>query len=237
MWDNPALLNRLAAAIVLATLLFVVGVAGRAVLDQHFPFRQVTVHGAVHADTRQGAAVRVPKLSGGFFSMDLPAVQRDFQQLPWVRRVDVHRLWPGRLVIALEEHRAAAAWNDRATLNEQGEIFAVEPDEGLPRIYAPEGMEKLLIRRYGEFTRAVAPLHMNVEQIVVTARQSWRMRLSGGITVELGRERIEERLARFVAGYPLAMAAVGGVVRADMRYPNGFAVKQAPRVDSIKGKA
>ena len=167
----------------------------------------------------------VPKMSGGFFSMDLAAVQAGFQALPWVRRVDVHRVWPGRLVVSLEEHQAAAAWNDRASLNSHGEVFPVEPAAGLPRIYAPDGMEKILFRRHGEFAQILSPLGMRVEKVVVTARQSWRVRLSGGITVELGRDRINERLTRFTQAYPQAIAAVGPFQRADMRYPNGFAAQ------------
>jgi cell division protein FtsQ len=194
-----------------------------------FPFRQITVHGAQHVDTRNGIQPLVRKMSGGFFSMDLAAVQAGFQTLPWVRRVDVHRLWPGKLVISLEEHRAAAAWNDRASLNEYGEVFPVEPAANLPRIYAPEGMEKLLARRHVEFGRIVAPLGVRVEQVVVTARQSWSVRLTGGITVELGRERINERLVRFTAAYHQALAAIGPIQRADMRYPNGFAAQVASR--------
>jgi cell division protein FtsQ len=232
MWDDPLALNRISRAILAATLLFVLWVAGRAVLEMSFPFRQVTVLGAAHAHTRAGAHALVPKMSGGFFSMDLEAVQRDFVALPWVRRADVHRVWPGKLVVSLEEHQAAAAWNDRASLNSHGEIFPVEPSAGLPRVYAPEGMEKLAFRKFGEFRQTVSPLELAVEQVVVTARQSWRVRLSGGITVELGRERIEERLSRFTQAYPQAVAAVGAFQRADMRYPNGFAAQVEPRTNT-----
>lgn len=239
MWDDPIALNRISRAILACTILFVLWVAGRALLEMSFPFRQVTVVGAEHADTRSRIPAQVRRMRGGFFSMDLTAVQAGFQSMPWVRRVDVHRVWPGRLVITLEEHKAAAAWNDRASLNDQGEVFPVEPAAHLPRIYAPDGMEKLLARRHAEFSRAVAPLGLRVEQVVVTARQSWRVRLTGGITVELGRERINERLDRFARAYPQAVAAVGAFQRADMRYPNGFAAQMAPRMNTAHkaGKA
>jgi len=258
MWDDPVALNRVTKALLACTVLFVLWVAGRAMLEMRFPFRQVTVLGAQHADTRNRIPAQVRHMRGGFFSMDLVGVQAGFQALPWVRRVDVHRVWPGRLVISLEEHKAAAAWNDRASLNDHGEVFPVEPAPLLPRIYAPDGMEKLLARRYVEFSQTVAPLNLRVEQVVVTARQSWRVRLTsrsqgrlrndlaptgsgsngfaapgtqitGGITVELGRERINERLGRFAQAYPRAVAAVGPFQRADMRYPNGFAAQVEPR--------
>jgi cell division protein FtsQ len=148
--------------------------------------------------------------------------------LPWVRHADVRRLWPGRLVVHLEEHRAAAAWNDRALLDTHGEVFEGAAWRGVPRFYAPEGMEREVARRYGEFARIVAPLGMRVEQLVVSARQSWRVRLTGGVSVELGREKLNERLHRFARFYPKAVAAVGPILRVDMRYPNGFAGEAHP---------
>ncbi|MCP5278665.1 MAG: FtsQ-type POTRA domain-containing protein [Thiobacillus sp.] len=229
MWDDPIALNRISRIILAATALYVLWVAGRAVLEMGFPFRQVTVHGAAHDATQASIQPLVRRMSGGFFSMNLEAVQDDFQTLPWVRRVDVHRVWPGRLVVTLQEHKPAAAWNDRASLNDHGEVFPVEPGPNLPRVYAPDGMEKLVTRRFVEFSQIVSPLDVRVEQVVVSARQSWRVRLTGGITVELGRERINERLGRFAQAYPQALAAVGPFQRADMRYPNGFAAQVESR--------
>jgi cell division protein FtsQ len=223
MWNNPDALNRLSGLVVLASVLFVLWIGGRAALEAAFPFRQVSVLGANHADTRIEAKKLAGKLAGGFFSMNLHQVHADFEKLPWVRQAQIRRLWPGRLVIELTEHQAAAAWNDRATLDTHGDIFPVQPWTGLPRIYAPEGMQHELARRYGEFAALVRPINAQVEQIVVSARLSWRVRLSGGISIELGREKLNERLARFTRFYPQAVAAVGPIQRVDMRYPNGFA--------------
>jgi cell division protein FtsQ len=237
MWDNPDALNRITRLILVATLLFAVWIAGRAALESLFPFRQVTVVGANHAETQMAAKQLSQQLAGGFFSMDLHAVHTQFERLPWVREAQVRRLWPGQLVIELSEHTPAAAWNDRATLNTHGEIFPVAPWTGLPRLYAPEGMEREVARRYGEFTTLVKPMDASVEQIVVSARLSWRVRLAGGINVELGRERLTERLVRFARFYPQAVAAVGPIKRVDMRYPNGFAGAPEHPANLISGGA
>lgn len=223
MWDNPNSLNRLSRLILVATLLFATWIIGRAALESVFPFRQVELIGARHAETDTEARKLIHALKGGFFSMDLRRLHADLEALPWVRHAQVRRLWPGRMAIEVIEHRAAAAWNDRATLNTHGEVFPVQPWTGLPRIYAPEGMEREVARRYGEFTRLVQPMDVRIEQLVVSARLSWRVRLGGGISVELGREKLDERLARFTRFYPQAVAAVGPIQRVDMRYPNGFA--------------
>lgn len=229
MWDNAKALTRLSRTILLATLLFGIWIIGRATLESTFPLRQISVLGAHHADTQIEAKKLIDKLSGGFFSMNLQQVHHDFESLAWVRQAQIRRIWPGRLVIELNEHQPAAAWNDRAMLDTYGDTFPVQPWTGLPRIYAPEGMEREVARNYGEFVALVKPMNLNIEQIVVSARLSWRVRLGDGtggqntISVELGRDRLGERLARFTRFYPQVLLAVGPIHRVDMRYPNGFA--------------
>jgi len=241
MWNDPVALNRLSRLILVVTLLFALWTLGRAGAENLAPFGRVSVNGASQEETRVAAKAALDKLRGGFFALDLDATQVQFEQLPWVRRADIRRVWPGQLAIVLEEHRAAAAWNDRALINTHGEVFAVTAMDKylsrLPRLYAPEGTERETARRYGEFVAVAQPLGMRVEQIVVTARQSWRVRLngsggsgsagtvSGSVLVELGREHLSERLARFARFYPQAVATLGPITRADMRYPNGFAAQ------------
>ncbi len=232
MWNDPTALNRLTRLILVATLLFALWILGRATAESLAPFWQITVAGASHEETRAAVKPALRHLRGGFFALDLEGAQRDFERLPWVRHADIRRVWPGRLAIAIEEHQAAAAWNDRALLNTHGEVFPVAAMDkylGLPRLYAPDGTERETARRYGEFVAVAKPLGMRVEQVVVTTRQSWRVRLQGAdansVVVELGRDHMDERLARFARFYPLAVATLGPISRADMRYPNGFAAQ------------
>lgn len=246
MWNDPAALNRLTRLILLATLLFTLWTVGRAATETLAPFWRVDVSGVSREETRVAVKTALGKVRGGFFALDLETARAEFERASWVRRAEIRRVWPGRLAILVEEHRAAAAWNDRALLNTHGEVFAVAAMDqylGLPRLYAPEGTERETARRYGEFVAVAKPLGMRVEQVVVTARQSWRVRLhgapgAGSVLVELGREQLSERLARFAHFYPQAVATLGPIARADMRYPNGFAAQvKGGKVAKDVGKA
>jgi len=231
MWNKPHLLNAIAdllmlvagAAVLAAAAVWLVRVPSLPV--RHVVFTEALPH------TKRGEVEQVlpAALKGNFFSLNLDMVRGALEKLPWVRHADVRRLWPGRLMVHLEEHRAAAAWNDRALLDIHGAVFEGVAWRGMPHFYAPDGMEREVARRYGEFARIIDPLGMRVEQLVVSARQSWRVRLTGGISVELGREKLNERLARFARFYPKALAAVGSIPRVDMRYPNGFAGEVHPK--------
>ena len=58
------------------------------------------------------------------------AAARAFESVPWVRHAVVRRVWPNRLAVTLEEHRAAALWQGLGTttgseslVNGHGEVF------------------------------------------------------------------------------------------------------------------
>lgn len=223
MWDNPDALNGLTRLILAATVLFVLWMVGRQAVEAWLPVREIDVAGARHADTRQGIRPLLAGLPGSLFAVDLDAVKQRFETLPWVRSASVRRVWPGRLSVSLEEHVPAAAWNDLALLDTHGEVFPVRPWQGLPRFFAPEGMQKDVAQRYGEFVAILAPGGWQIEGIRVDARYAWQLTLSDGVTIELGRERLDERLKRFATFYPLAAEKMAGISRVDMRYPNGFA--------------
>lgn len=225
MWDNPAILNRVTRMLLLAVLLFALAMAGRQAAETWLPVREVTVSGAAHLETRRAIRPVLAGLSGGLFAVDLAAARRGFEALPWVRSASVRRIWPHGLAVTLEERVPAAAWNDLALLDVHGEVFAAQPWPGLPRLSGPDGMAKEAARRYGEFASALAPGGWRITAIQVDARHTWTVALAGGPTVELGHDRLAERLKRFVAFYPLAASRMAAIRRVDMRYPNGFAVQ------------
>ena len=76
-----------------------------------FPIRSIQLEGDMARNSvptiRANAA---PRLAGNFFSVDLQQGRAAFETVPWVRRAVVRRIWPDRLAVRLEEHRAVALW-------------------------------------------------------------------------------------------------------------------------------
>jgi cell division protein FtsQ len=225
MWDNPTALNGLTRLILAVTVLFALWMAGRQAVVSWLPIRQVEVSGAVHPETLKSVRSALSGLSGDLMTVDLEAAQRGLEALPWVRTATVRRVWPDSLAITVEEHVPAAAWNDLAVMDVRGDVFPVTPWKSLPRIYAQEGMEKDVAQRYAEFSALLGGAGWRIADIHVDARYAWVLTLSDGLTIDLGRERLKERLKRFVTFYPLAAEKLAGISRVDMRYPNGFAAK------------
>lgn len=238
MWDNADLINGCAnvlyalacAALIYAGLHWVV-------YSPLLPLRNLELRGELRHLTRaqaQGAAREAAV--GTFLSVDLDRVRRAFESLPWVRKVEVRRQWPDRIDVSIEEHVALARWGTdeqaRRLVNTHGEVFAgeVPADARLPQFAGPGGSAEEVTRRYEAFRQALAPLQLEPREVLLSPRYAWRLRLSNGLTLELGRDQIKEpalqRLARFVAVYAQTLGNLKRRLEyVDLRYPSGFALR------------
>lgn len=226
MWDKPHVLNRISAWLFLAAGLSVGLVATRALTEGLYPFRQVTVLGARHSETKQALTEVIRGLTGGFFSLDLETARQAIEGVPWVHQATVRRIWPNRLLVEVRERIPAASWNGQQVLDVYGELFPVHPWPGLPRIHAPSGMEREVARRLADFNRLLLPAGWHIASVQVSPRRAWRIVLLDGTSLDLGRERLAERVRRFVTFYPAAVASAGPLTEVDLRYPNGFAARR-----------
>jgi len=238
MWDNPRLLNYVAGILTgIALLIFVLAAAQLALRSTAFPLRQITVRGTLaHTAAAQIERATRGRIAGNFFSVDLAAVRAGLEQLPWVRRVNVRRLWPDGLEIEIEERVALARWGDDALVDSQGERFVAHTDAAMPTFIGPAGTEAEVTRRYRRFSALLAPLGDPLVRLTLTPRYAWQLKLRSGLSVVLGRDTnelpVEARLARFVAVYPQTLGKIPQRHEyVDLRYPNGFAL----RVQDMKG--
>ena len=164
----------------------------------------------------------------GLVSVDLAAVRRAVEQLPWVDSATVVRQWPRALSIRVVEQVPAARWGANGLLNIRGELFISEarhiPPE-LPRLSGPRGTEGEVARRYLAAQGQLIEAGMRLTAVRLDARGAWDFDLDNGITVRLGRRQIDERFARFVAaGVEQIGQRANDINYIDMRYTNGFAI-------------
>lgn len=235
MWDNPRQLNIAANLLFGVAALLACAASLRLLLNSPlFPVREIVVQGALKKAQRADLEHAARGLGGNFFAVDLRAVRARLEQVPWVRCVEVRRVWPDRLEAVVEEHVALARWGDEALVNTFGERFSGKNTEELPMLAGPAGSEALVARRYRRFTELLAPLGESAEHVILSPRHAWQVKLASGLTLELGRdgaETVEARLARFVTVFPDTLGRLrrdaAHFPHVDLRYPNGFALRVA----------
>ncbi|MFN3715958.1 MAG: cell division protein FtsQ/DivIB [Thiobacillus sp.] len=188
-----------------------------------------------HVTEAQIRLVAERKVRGTFFTVDIERVRESLEKLPWVREARVERRWPDTLVVSLVEHVPLARWNDDALVDREGNVFVAAVSDRLPRLWGPEDTSSEVVETFLRHSQTLAPLGFKIDELRLTPRRAWRMRLDSGMHIALGRDSTDARLARFVALYPrlfgATQAADGSPIAAvapytvDLRYPDGFAVR------------
>jgi cell division protein FtsQ len=230
MWDNPRILNMAAGVLVgIAGFVFCVVAVVALLRSPLFPVTRIEVTHALAQTTKEDIedATR-GRIAGNFFAVGPEQLRAALEELPWVRRVSVRRVWPDRLEVTLEEHVALARWGDDALINTYGERFNGHTEQALPVFIGPAGSEHEVARRYARFAALASPLGSALERVVLTQRYAWQLRLANGLHVMLGRDAdaAESRLRRFVEVYPQTLGKMARKHEyVDLRYPNGFALR------------
>jgi cell division protein FtsQ len=256
VWNDARTTNLIANTLaVLAVLAMLAAGLGWLAQRPYFALAELDLEpvpdGQLHyVSTGAVRATIAGRLKGNFFTVDLDQTRALFESVPWVRHAMVQRIWPNKLRISIEEQQPLALWNETQMINTWGEAFTANTGElddeaHLPQFAGPDGTESLVVQRYAELARWFAPLDLRVKQLDLSPRYAWHATLSNGMMLDLGRDPGADapdpqglpgalpfgaRIQRFVQAWPLVQGRLEGrvVSRADLRYPNGFALALAP---------
>jgi cell division protein FtsQ len=233
------LMNATTALLLCVAALGLAGLAFMWVVRQPlFVVRSISIEGDIVRNSvstiRANAA---PRLSGNFFTMDLGEGRRAFESVPWVRQAVVNRVWPNRLAVRLQEHRAAALWGkdgaDDRIVNTYGEVFEANlgdvEDESLATLAGPDGTSAHMLVLLNRLRPVLVTLPAQIETLSLSGRGSWRVELDTGAEVELGRgsdDEIVERTQRFVATVGQVTSRYDRPLEyADLRHNEAYAVR------------
>ena len=203
-----------------------------------WPLRTLRAQGEFErVDATQVRRTLLPYAKRGFFAVDLRSAQAAVATLPWVEHAEVRKRWPDVLEVRITEHRPYAHWGADRLLSVQGRLFAARGAHvpaGLPRLGGPEARVREVVDLYQQSREMFTPVGMTVHGLQLDPRGSWSVRLldrahGGAVTdVVVGRSEARARMDRFVRLLPqLLLNPERRIVRADLRYTNGFSLTWA----------
>ena len=236
------LMNIMAYALFASFMLLLVGrVAVWAAGHPLFAVRGITVTGqVVHTNAAMLRTNVSPRLTGTFFTLDIKTAREAFESIGWVRQAQVHRDFPNRLKVTLEEHQAVAYWgrdSESTLVNSFGEVFEanvgeVEQEDALPRLSGPTGTAAKVLVMEQTLQPHFAALNLHIEQLDMTPHGGWRVRLDTDGVIELGSGTIDQVLARtdrFLKTLTQVVARYGrtpeALETADLRHEDGYAIR------------
>ena len=198
--------------------------------DDTLPIVHVTVEGEfIHVDKEALVNAVSPYVSGSFLSADVASMREAGEALPWVKKLQVRRVWPDSLHLIVEEQIAIARWGKTGLLNAEGETFYPVGNtivNNLALLQGPENSHALMTRRYQNMEKVLTDVDLQISSLIVDERRAWSITLSSGMKVALGRADSEQRFNRFIAVFQSGLKQYQAQIeKMDMRYTNGLSVR------------
>jgi len=231
-------IEMLLVSLMAVTALLASGHFGYRYLSQpgKLPLRVVEITGEFsHLKHAQIEAAVAAAIDGGFFTVDMQVVRDAVREMPWVEEVSVRRVWPDTLRMNVVEQVPLAYWGRAGLVNFHGEVFepgAATISGNLPRLGGKDSRAPEVVNFYLQLRSALVGSDLAVSEMQLNERQEWEVIFNNGLSLMLGRDDPQARLADFLAVYPKLQANVSRIPeRIDMRYEHGFAVRWQPQVE------
>ncbi|MGL5430834.1 MAG: cell division protein FtsQ/DivIB [Vibrio sp.] len=176
---------------------------------------------------------------GTFMSQDINVLQQSVQSIPWVAQASIRKQWPDTIKVYLTEYQVEALWNANALLDKHGRVFYGDIGQvkgEYVKLYGPEGSASQVLSAWRDFNPKFAQLGLNISSLVLNERRAWQIILDNGIRLELGKESLEERVARFFLLYKQLGNKAEQVSYIDLRYDTGAAVGWFPEQELTQEK-
>lgn len=212
----------------------------------HFGVRVVEVRGTSRVSPDRVLAAAQIVAGTNFWRLDGAAVTARIEALPEIRRAELIREFPNRVVILVEErrpftlvHGARLHWIDEEgrVLGEERDAVAspapvisgLSEEEVAAMRTQPSAKARAAIALIRALLRSGSPLAGQISEIDMSRRDGPILYTVGGIEVRLGDEDWEQRLARLEG----VLAQVGSgsttVIAIDLRYRDQVILKTGGR--------
>lgn len=193
------------------------------------PISKISVQGELSQASQQTIEqLLAPYAGSSFFAADMSTLRSELEQLPWISRSEVRRVWPDQVRVTLEEQLPIARWGDAALLNNNGTAFTPRDQDNyqyLPLLQGPQRAQQRVMQQYQMLSQMLRPLGYSITRLELRERGSWFVTTAQGVELLLGRDHLVEKVQRFVAIYNEVLKdKAANIASVDLRYPNGLAV-------------
>jgi cell division protein FtsQ len=197
------------------------------------PILHVTVEGEFnHVDKVVLVDAVKPYTRGSFLSINVAKISEAGEALPWIRQVQVRRVWPDSLHLVVQEQVPVARWKNKTLVNKEGGTFTSSNKKvlaALATLDGPDASQAMMTKRYLAMNKLLQQHNLKIKTLVMDNRRAWSMALTNGIHIVLGRAESEQRFNRFLRVYQDGLQHYQSqIAEMDMRYPNGLSVIWKP---------
>ncbi|MGX5202583.1 cell division protein FtsQ/DivIB [Aliikangiella sp. IMCC44632] len=218
--------------------------SGQRIWQQVWPVENLVLQGDVQNLNEAKLVELVADLEvKGMLAIDLESLRNQLEELAWVQHVEVKKVWPNSIVVAVREHQPVAIFNNAILTASHTQIEVSEAQAklfNLPRIEVKKQKTidtETLVKIWTEFKQIKTSLELISLELVsveIDLVNNWHLHFSRDLVMNLGRKDREARIARLVEVYR-AIENKDAISSIDLRYHNGIAVQWAENNNSLQG--
>ncbi len=202
-----------------------------------FPLNRLEVKGQKYTQGEELYAVLQQVEDRGFFSMDMQLAEQKLLNLPWVKRVQLRKIWPKILSLQIQEHQPLAFWGQTGVVSTQGDVFYPPqlPKENWVTLSGPEPLASELTELLQTYQEQLDQKQLFIKSMQLTERGSVSLQLENEIEVKLGKYQVAQRLQRFIEQIDTVKSyKKSPLAYVDLRYQNGLVVAWQQALTPLK---
>lgn len=192
------------------------------------PIRHINVEGQISHVNPQALQAVLSSVAEHSMFADLHPLQERVKALPWVKTVEIKRVWPNALIVSITQVEPMARFNDNWLLSTDGSVF-IPPSlaglEQLPLLIGPQDKALFLWQGYRVMSDLLKPAGLTIWRLSLSPRFSYEAVLNNGLILYLGASQVTERLQLFIKVYQQQLAPkVNQIAYVDLRYASSLAI-------------
>ncbi|ROQ20824.1 cell division protein FtsQ [Marinimicrobium koreense] len=193
------------------------------------PVAEVSVEGTFrYLSRRRIETLLSDQLGEGFLQLDLAAIKQVLEAEPWVAQAALTRRWPDLLHVKIIEEEPIARWGEIGFLDRGGDIIAVDDQSALahlPLLAGSDADAVAMMERYQDLAQMLRHRGLSIQSLRSDRKNAWRLTLSDGVALVIGRDQVLEKMQRFATVYDRQLSERwDDIEQVDLRYHNGVAV-------------
>ncbi|MBY0379088.1 MAG: FtsQ-type POTRA domain-containing protein [Burkholderiales bacterium] len=227
MFDNVKLINRLAFLIgAIAVSILALSLVYYSI-NNWFQINKIIVHGNVSNLTQENVSKMVQnRLHGTFFTLNIDIIQREFEQLPWVKDVHVTREFPDTIKVSIIEYQPIINLGNGKLLSQERLIFnGLDKKNQLPLFTVPNNQIDNALSLYDEIKPFISGHRTELRSLVFNGVGLTKIGFSNGMIITICDGGVFSQLQLLGKYWKYLQQIESNITSINMCYKNALAIK------------
>ena len=167
-------------------------------------------------------------MGASFWEVPIEVIQGRLNQLDWVVKSEVSRVWPSSLKIHIFEQRPLARWGEAGLINQNGQVFfpySLKGYENYMILYGELKESHKVLARFQELQPMFDDNGFVIIGLAHKAGDIWRVELANQQELIFKEADWQTKLRQFFLAYAKLTDQVRNSAQTfDLRYSNGFVI-------------